>query len=271
MAARTDLHRPSSDTQASLSWNGHARRKHSCILWCKSEGFAAVVYYRWQISGHEFQVQLVHSKAKVAPIKTLSIPRLELQAAVLPVRLVEATKRSSRKNIKSVLCWRDSQNTLAWIRAKDVRFSVFVSNRVAEIHDCTRPADWHYVPTSLNIADGASHGHSLEVLLSTSEWTEGPEFLRHEESQWPVEQKFRSFFVLRRVNGRLNRRSPLNLKNLLNRKFCELRVEERLLQVAVQSCQKLTNSPNRQQQFVLLLHCCVGWQKFDISRVVTSL
>ena len=72
--------------------------------------FAAMVYYRWQISEHEFQVQLVHSKAKVAPVKTLSIPRLELQAAVLVVRLVEATKRSSRKNIKSVHCWTDSQN-----------------------------------------------------------------------------------------------------------------------------------------------------------------
>ena len=130
-----------------------------------------------------------------------------------------------------------------------MRFSVFVfaclSNRVAEIHDCTRLADWHYVPTSLNIADGASRGHSLEVLLSTSEWI-----------------KVRSFFVMRRVNGRLNRRSPLNLKNLYNRKFCKLRVEERRLQVAMHSCQKPTNFPNGQLQFVLLLHCCVGWQKF---------
>ena len=83
-------------------------------------GFAAVVYYRWQISEHEYQVQLVQSKAKVAPVKTLSIPRQELQAAELAVRLVEATKRSSRKNINSVHSWRDSQNTLAWIRAKDV-------------------------------------------------------------------------------------------------------------------------------------------------------
>ena len=122
-------------------------------------------------------------------VKTLLTPRMELQAAVVVVRLVEATKRSSRKNIKSVHCWTDSQNTLAWIRAKDALFSVFVSNRVAKIHDCTRPVDWRYVPTSMNIADGASRGHCLEVLLSTSEWIKGPEFLRHEESQWPVEQK----------------------------------------------------------------------------------
>ena len=54
-------------------------------------GFAAVVYYRWQISEHKFQVQLVQLKAKVAPVKTLSIPRLELQAAILAKRLVEAT------------------------------------------------------------------------------------------------------------------------------------------------------------------------------------
>ena len=83
-------------------------------------GFAAVVYYRWQISEHEYQVQLVQSKAKIGPVKTLSIPRQELQAGELAVRLVEATKRSSWKYINSVYSWRDFQNTLAWIRAKDV-------------------------------------------------------------------------------------------------------------------------------------------------------
>ena len=79
-----------------------------------------MVYYRWQTSEHEYQAQLVQSRAKVASVKTLSIPRQELQAVELEVRLVEATKRSSRKNINSVHSWRDSQNTLAWIRAKDV-------------------------------------------------------------------------------------------------------------------------------------------------------
>ena len=90
------------------------------------------------------------------------------------------------------------------------------------------PADWHYVPTSLNIADGASRGHSLEVLLSTSEWIEGPEFLHHDESQWPVEQK-------------VSTESQESSQQEVLRVMCG-----RLLQRAVQSCKKPTNSPSGQ-------------------------
>ena len=60
----------------------------------------------------------------------------------------------------------------------------------------------------------------------------------------------------------MNRNTPLNLKNFHNRKFRKLCLEERLPQVAMQSCQKPTHFPIGHKQFVLLLHCCVGWRKF---------
>ena len=147
-------------------------------------GFAAVLYYRWK-TGDGFNVSFVAARAKVAPTKKLSIPRLELQAAVLGTRMVTALKREARVKITSTTCWSDSQNVIAWIKSKSRRFHVFVANRIAEIHDSTRPEEWRYVPTQLNAADAASRGQHVMELTSDGMWYRGPDFLRGDEDRWP--------------------------------------------------------------------------------------
>ena len=141
------------------------------------KGFCAVLYYRWIDSSGCIQVSFVTAHSRVAPVKRLSIPRLELQAAVLACRMVIAVQKEARIHISSTTCWSDSKNVLAWLHSTSRRYSIFVANRVAEIHDATRPADWRYVPTTMNAADSGSRGHQIEDLCPDSVWMPGPEFL----------------------------------------------------------------------------------------------
>ena len=149
------------------------------------KGFCAVLYYRWTDSNGCIQVSFVAAHSRVAPLKKMSIPRLELQAAVLACRMVTSIKKETRTRINSTICWSDSKNVLAWIHSTNRRYNIFVANRIAEIHDVTGPADWRYVPTSMNAADGGSRGHSVEDVCPESTWLRGPEFLCKREDEWP--------------------------------------------------------------------------------------
>ena len=79
------------------------------------------------------------ARVRVAPVKTLTIPRLELQAAVLAARLVTIVLRETGVKIEKITLWSDSQTVLAWIRSEQGRFNTFVNNRTTEIRDVTRP------------------------------------------------------------------------------------------------------------------------------------
>ena len=148
-------------------------------------GFCAVLYYRWIDWTGCIQVSFISAHSRVAPVKKMSIPRLELQAAVLASRMIAFIRKETRTGIKSTTCWSDSKNVLAWLRSTNRRYSVFVANRIAEIHDVTGPADWRYVPTAMNAADSGSRGHKIEDLCPDKEWIRGPEFLYKPETDWP--------------------------------------------------------------------------------------
>ena len=148
------------------------------------KAFCAVVYYRWKQAGC-IRLSFVTARSRVAPSKPLTIPRLELQAAVLATRLADTVKRETRLDITRTVLWSDSRNVLAWIKANDRRYHVFVANRVAEIREATSPDQWRHVPSDLNAADGGSRGHTLDDLRDGSPWMSGPDFLRAPEDEWP--------------------------------------------------------------------------------------
>ena len=148
------------------------------------KAICAVAYFRWKQPG-KINVGFVTARSRVAPVKTLTIPRLELQAAVLGTRLAGAVQRDTRLRISSTTFWTDSKNVLAWIKANDRRYHVFVANRVAEIRESTVPDQWRYVPTDINAADGGSRGHGLLDLREDGIWVSGPDFLRTSEDKWP--------------------------------------------------------------------------------------
>ena len=121
-------------------------------------------------------MSLVFAKTRVAPIKPVTIPRLELSAAVLAVKVSQTLdKELGYSNVKHVF-WCDSKVVLGYIANTNKRFHVFVANRLGFIHTHTMVDQWRHVSGKENIADIASRGCLVSELLQ-SKWFKGPDFL----------------------------------------------------------------------------------------------
>lgn len=132
---------------------------------------------------NEIIVKLVQAKARVAPLKKLSINRLELLGCLIGARLSNKLKMDMGLQEMEVIYWTDSSNALHWIKNDD-QWGIFVWNRVKEIRSVTDIKSWRYVPGSMNPADLPSRGCSA-TRLAQSSWWEGPEWLKLPEREWP--------------------------------------------------------------------------------------
>ncbi|XP_011883990.1 PREDICTED: uncharacterized protein LOC105571129 [Vollenhovia emeryi] len=147
--------------------------------------YAAVVYSRVVSIAGEITVRLLIAKSKVAPLKTVSVPRLELSAATLLTRILEFIQESLHISSVKSYCWTDSTVALAWIQSHPSRWKTFVSNRVAEIQTRAQNAQWRYVSTHENPADCASRGLLGHELPSFGLWWQGPSWLHLNPDEWP--------------------------------------------------------------------------------------
>lgn len=125
---------------------------------------AAAVYIKVPYGHKKTRVQLICSKTRVAPLKCLTIPRLELNAALLLAKLVRHTVKALGLTNVSSFCWTDSSVTLTWITSPPSRWKDFVRNRVEAIQDALLQASWRFVPGKENLADCASRGLRPEQL-----------------------------------------------------------------------------------------------------------
>nr|XP_039261910.1 uncharacterized protein LOC120338049 [Styela clava] len=146
--------------------------------------YGTVSYLRLINEDGKIHVAFLLGKARLAPIKTVSIPRLELTAAALAVKLDLFLRRElDFKEIESMF-WTDSTSVLLSINNTSRRFPTFVANRLAKIEDGSNALQWRYVPTDLNPADDASRGLSVQSLMD-ERWLKGPSFLQEQEEHWP--------------------------------------------------------------------------------------
>lgn len=149
------------------------------------EAFGACLYMVATNTQGERISRLICAKSRVAPLKTLSLPRLELCGAVLLARLVAKIVPKLRlPGIRRIL-WTDSSIVLAWISSPSASLKTFVAHRVGEIQDLTSISEWSHVPTKANPADLISRGLEANQILNEVLWWEGPAWLRLHQSSWP--------------------------------------------------------------------------------------
>ncbi|GFT24746.1 integrase catalytic domain-containing protein [Trichonephila clavipes] len=137
--------------------------------------YAAVVYIKCFNESGQSQTRLLCSKSRVAPLKTLTIPRLELSAALLLSRLVKKVVPILQLPINKIWMWTDSTIALAWIKTEPHKLKTFVSNRVAEIQALSKDYNWKHVSSKVNPADLISRGCNVDELLKNEMWFSGPD------------------------------------------------------------------------------------------------
>ncbi|XP_011883910.1 PREDICTED: uncharacterized protein LOC105571052 [Vollenhovia emeryi] len=146
---------------------------------------AAAVYLKVSTT-HGTRVTLVCSKTKVAPLKRLTIPRLELTAAVLLTKLARYVRDQLHLTNVPVFLWTDSSVTLTWLHSHPSRWKEYVRNRVSLVQETVSQGQWRFVPGKENPADCASRGLTPKQLTHHHLWWSGPPWLKDNSSRWPL-------------------------------------------------------------------------------------
>ena len=153
-------------------------------------GYGTASYLRLVDDMGRIHCGLVMAKSRVAPLKTVTIPRMELTAAVLSVKLHKFITEQLDLPINKTIFWTDSTIVLQYIRNEARRFQTFVANRLSVIHNASSPHQWRHVASLHNPADYASRGFSGSETQKLKHWFNGPAFLGQVGSEWsrqPVE------------------------------------------------------------------------------------
>ncbi|XP_075150812.1 uncharacterized protein LOC142224919 [Haematobia irritans] len=147
--------------------------------------YCACVYIRVQTNPSQVFCNLLTAKSKVAPLKTVTLPKLELNGALLLAKLVNYVLQIFGSSYNSVTLWTDASIVLGWLSKPPMSWETYVENRTSQILTLVQPAKWRYVPTQDNPADLGTRGCSPQELISNSLWWNGPKWLSMPEYNWP--------------------------------------------------------------------------------------
>ena len=127
---------------------------------------------------------LIFLKSRVAPVKYVSIPRLELTAAILSVKVSDMLRRKLDIPVASEEFWTDSHVLLGYVSNEAHRFKTFVTNRVQFINEITKVQQWHHVSYWRNSVDYSSRELDEKNLEKIQRWFSGPSFLWSRDKDW---------------------------------------------------------------------------------------
>lgn len=149
------------------------------------KGYGAVSYLVLTTPEGRRHCSFVMAKSKLAPLKLITIPRLELTAAVISSCLDKSIRSSLEYDFIDSVFWTDSTIVLQYLKNEEKRYKTFVANRVCQILENSTANQWRHIPSALNPADKISRGMSTEELLNSKTWLDGPPFLLNDEELWP--------------------------------------------------------------------------------------
>jgi len=150
------------------------------------QAYGACIYLRSSSNADEFKVHLIASKSRVSPVKSLSIPRLELCGALLLAQLSDKLKKCLNLQINATHYWTDSSIVIHWLRGSSRNWITFVANRVSQIQSLSSIENWHHISGKENPAEFLSRGVMPKMLLELDNWWHGPKWLQNIESEWPA-------------------------------------------------------------------------------------
>ena len=152
-------------------------------------GYGQCSYLRLKNDDGRVHCCFLIGKSRVAPLKPTTVPRLELTAAVVSVKMSNILKEELTYDVSQEHFWTDSKRVLGYICNEERRFNVFVANRIQLIKEYTSNKQWHYVKSEDNPADHASRGLYTRELVSST-WFEGPFFLWNRDLLFEEEENY---------------------------------------------------------------------------------
>jgi len=162
--------------------NGKGRYEVHNFCDASESGYGCCSYLK-VIDDDEIHTTLIMSRARVSPMKHVSLPRLELQAALMATQMNEVIQKEMELEISLTRYYTDSQIVLAYIQNTQKRLKTFVANRVSQIHCQSKASEWRFIPGKKNPADMMTRGMSPAELMKNNIWIEGPKMLRDENEE----------------------------------------------------------------------------------------
>lgn len=167
---------------------------HYLHVFCDVSKIAyATCIFIWTGNELDNSCQLVQARRREAPVKSISIPSLELLASNIGVRLENSVKTHVRLNDIPFFYWTDSANGLYWNK-RNKNCAPFVFNTVSEIHSLSDPENWHFISVQLNPDNLTSTGCTAED-LAKSKWRERAQWLINPVAEWPKSEFFLNFEI----------------------------------------------------------------------------
>nr|XP_029734288.1 uncharacterized protein LOC115269607 [Aedes albopictus] len=148
--------------------------------------YGACTYARCEDNQGRVRIQLLASKSRVAPLKRITIARLELCAAVVAAHLHDRIKKAIDVNVSASFFWSDSAVTLQWLRSPPNTWPTFVAYRVSEVQQYTHGCQWKHVPGVENPADLVSRGMTVREFIVSELWHHGSNWLARPHEDWPA-------------------------------------------------------------------------------------
>jgi len=156
-------------------------------------------------------VSFIYGKSRLAPLnnKSLTIPKLELQAAVTAVRIKVKLLQEVELKCSKIYFWSDSKTVLSYIKNENKKYSVYVTHRVNEIRNCSNTDEWHYVPTKLNVADTCTRVVNIDQMVEENSYINGPDYLY----QNPLPDISNNVVIIENLNLHVNETKESYLEN----------------------------------------------------------